>query len=179
MEPPQLEASIEISEDMQTSSNPLFDKWTLWAHLPHDTDWSLRSYRKIMILNSAEEVIALVNSVPDAMIKNCMLFLMRDGINPTWEDKNNINGGCFSFKISNKNISSIWRDLIKVCSGETISNDTKFLENLNGMTISPKRSFCILKLWMKNLDFKDPGKICEIDGLTSHGCLFKRHNPSK
>ena len=65
MEPPQLEASIEISEDMQTSSNPLFDKWTLWAHLPHDTDWSLRSYRKIMILNSAEEVIALINSVPD------------------------------------------------------------------------------------------------------------------
>ena len=82
-------------------------------------------------------------------------------------------------EISNKNISSIWRDLIKVCSGETLSNDTKFLENLNGMTISPKRSFCILKLWMKNLDFKDPGKICEIDGLTSHGCLFKRHNSSK
>ena len=23
---------------------PLSDKWTLWAHLPHDIDWSINSY---------------------------------------------------------------------------------------------------------------------------------------
>jgi len=23
--------------------NKLSDKWTLWAHLPHDTDWSMKS----------------------------------------------------------------------------------------------------------------------------------------
>ena len=23
----------------------LFDKWVLWAHLPHDTDWSIKSYK--------------------------------------------------------------------------------------------------------------------------------------
>ena len=28
--------------------NPLFDKWVLWAHLPHDTDWSIKSYKPIM-----------------------------------------------------------------------------------------------------------------------------------
>ena len=27
--------------------------------------------------------------------------------------------------------------------------DKKFLESVNGMTISPKKMFCILKLWMK------------------------------
>ena len=25
----------------------LSDKLRLWAHLPHDTDWSLKSYKKI------------------------------------------------------------------------------------------------------------------------------------
>ena len=26
----------------------LSDNWVLWAHLPHDTDWSLESYKNIM-----------------------------------------------------------------------------------------------------------------------------------
>ena len=24
----------------------LYDNWTLWAHLPHDTDWTVKSYKK-------------------------------------------------------------------------------------------------------------------------------------
>ena len=178
MEPPQGQVS-QIETNHNANSHVLFDKWTLWAHLPHDTDWSLKSYRKIIKFNSVEEVIALVNSVPDLMIKNCMLFLMRDGINPTWEDPANVDGGCFSFKIPNKNIAKIWRDMVKVLAGETISNDTRFLTNVNGLTITPKRSFCILKIWMKSLDYNDPSKICDINELNVHGCLFKRHNPSK
>ena len=57
--------------------NDLSDKWTLWAHLPHNTDWSLKSYIKITEVTSVESVIALVNSLPDQMIKNCMLFFMK------------------------------------------------------------------------------------------------------
>jgi len=178
MEPPQGQV-LQMETNSDSNYHDLFDKWVLWAHLPHDTDWSLKSYQKIMKLKNVEEVIALVNSVPDLMIKNCMLFLMRDGINPTWEDPANIKGGCFSFKIPNKNIAKIWRDMVKVLTGETISNDTKFLRNANGLTISPKRSFCILKIWMKSLDYNDPSKICDINDLNVHGCLFKRHNSSK
>ena len=33
-----------------------------------------------------------------------MLFVMRNGINPMWEDPKNKDGGCFSYKISNKNV---------------------------------------------------------------------------
>jgi len=178
MEPPQGQISqIETNNDV--IHHELFDCWTLWAHLPHDTDWSLKSYQKIMKFKCVEEVIALVNSVPDLMIKNCMLFLMRDGINPTWEDPANVEGGCFSFKIPNKNIAKIWRDMVKVLTGETISNDTKFLINVNGLTISPKRSFCILKIWMKTLEYNNPSKICDINDLNMHGCMFKRHYSAK
>mgnify|MGYP003866091315 FL=1 len=79
------------------------DKWTLWAHLPHDTDWSLNSYKKIMTFTTVEEALVLYETLPDKMIKNCMLFLMREGIKPTWEDEKNRGGGCFSYKVSNKN----------------------------------------------------------------------------
>ena len=80
---------------------PLFDKWVLWAHLPHDTDWSLKSYKSITVIESIEDIITLYHNLPEILVKNCMLFLMRKGIAPTWEDVKNRSGGCFSYKINN------------------------------------------------------------------------------
>jgi len=98
-----------IEKATKRSECPLFDKWVLWAHLPHDTDWSLGSYKDIMCLEFAEEVVGLYSRLPKVLIKNCMLFLMRKGVTPTWEDKKNRNGGCFSYKISNKDVPAVWR----------------------------------------------------------------------
>ena len=96
----------EINLEMQDSSpshsqkpfHQLSDKWTLWAHLPHDTDWSMKSYIQIFTFNTIEETIALTKILPEKMIKNCMLFIMREGIHPLWEDPKNRNGGCFSLE---------------------------------------------------------------------------------
>ena len=161
-----------------TEEHLLSDKWILWAHLPHDTDWSLKSYIKIIELNSVEKVISLCNSIPEKMIKNCMLFLMRKGINPTWEDTKNSKGGCFSFKVINKNVYTVWNDCIKAITGGSVSDNHKFYNCITGITISPKKSFCILKFWMTDLQYQNPKEIIEINGLSSHGCLFKKHNPN-
>ena len=40
-----------------------------------------------------EEAIVLFETIPDIMIQNCMLFIMKQGINPLWEDSHNRNGG--------------------------------------------------------------------------------------
>ena len=79
----------------------LSDTWTLWCHLPHDTDWSLESYKNILTFNHIEEIISLNHAISEKMVKNCMLFMMKDGIQPIWEDPQNRNGGCFSYRISN------------------------------------------------------------------------------
>ena len=115
--------------------------------------------------------------MPEKLIKNCMLFLMRMGVTPTWEDAKNRNGGCFSLKISNKIVSSIWRRLSYVLMGETLSNDIKLLRSFNGITISPKKSFCIIKVWLSNCQNQNPQKLTAIPGLNIHGCLFKKHKP--
>ena len=62
----------------------LSNKWTLWAHLPHDTNWSASSYKKIFEFESAEEAIAIFETLPPKLVMNCMLFLMRKGIVPMW-----------------------------------------------------------------------------------------------
>jgi hypothetical protein len=167
--------TMEISASLKTHT--LYDKWVLWAHLPHDTDWTLKSYKKIMAVKSIEEMVSLYSVIPEKLVKNCMLFIMRKGINPMWEDKQNRAGGCFSFKVGNKQVPQVWQNLSYTLVGETLTNDTRLLKLINGITISPKKSFCIIKIWLKNCDMQNPGQLATIPGLSIHGCLFKRHKP--
>ncbi len=157
--------------------HPLYDKWTFYAHLPHDTDWSIDSYKSILTASNVEEVIALIESFPDIMIKNCMLFMMRNKIKPIWEDKDNRNGGCFSYKVSNKDVSKAWKNLCYTLIGETATKNNTFRSCINGATISPKKNFCIIKIWMKDCEHQNASLICDIIGLDKHGVIFKKHKP--
>ena len=159
-----------------TTSNKLYDNWSLWGHLPHDIDWTLKSYKQITTLETVEQTITLYETLPDKMINNCMLFLMRKGINPMWEDPMNCKGGCFSYKINNKNVASVWKMLSYILVGESLSDDKSIRKNINGITISPKKNFCIIKIWLANCEYQNPKVIVEIaGGITSQGCLFKKH----
>jgi hypothetical protein len=167
--------NIEITK---TDFHKLNDIWNLWAHLPHDTDWSIKSYKKIYTIKYAEEAIAITETIPDVLVKNCMLFVMRNGITPVWEDIQNRNGGCFSYKIGNKNVYDVWKKLNYLIIGETISSQLSFVNCVTGITISPKKNFCIIKIWMRNCSNQDPSVITkEISELSSQGCLFKKHVP--
>ena len=153
----------------------LSDKWVFWAHLPHDTDWTMNSYKTLLKVSSVEEMIAILDCLPNMLVKNCMMFMMRDGIKPMWEDKANCNGGCFSYKINNNHVKQVWDQLCCLVVGNTLSSDNKFMKNITGITISPKKSFCIIKIWMKDCTEQNVRKIRDIKNLASQGCLFKIH----
>ena len=102
-------------------NHPTINKWTLWAHLPHDTDWSIKSYIKLYTFDTVEQAITITEMLPHVLVTNCMLFLMRKGISPIWEDERNRNGGCFSYKIVNKDVSESWKQLTYSLVGETMS----------------------------------------------------------
>jgi hypothetical protein len=165
-----------------TSSIDLFHKlsnrWTLWAHLPHNTDWSITSYIPIATFTTVEDTLAVTETLPAVLVENCMLFIMKEGIKPTWEDPKNRNGGCFSYKVSNKNVYKVWKDLTYVVAGETISKNTGFVNCVSGITISPKKNFCIIKIWMNDCNHQNPGVITlDVKGLSAQGCIFKKHTP--
>lgn len=178
--------SFHTELTMTTSSNSiessafhsLMYRWNLWAHLPQDPDWTVNSYKKIYQFRTVEESIAITESLPENLIKNCMLFIMRDGVTPMWEDPKNRNGGCFSYKVSNKNVVDVWRELTYILIGETISTNSMFVNRVTGITISPKKNFCIIKIWMSNCDHQNPQIVTtDIKNLLSQGCLFKKHTP--
>ena len=166
------------NDDAMTEHHRLRNEWTLWAHLPHDTDWSIKSYRNVHTVSTVEATIALMESLPEVLVANCMLFIMKKGIIPVWEDKHNRTGGCFSYKIPNKTVYSIWKDLAYMLAGNVISKNKAFVDTVNGITISPKKSFCIIKIWMSTCEFQNPELVSnEINGLATMGCIFKKHIP--
>ena len=155
--------------------NKFQHKWTVWAHLPHDSDWSLTSYTKIMDITYVEELIALTHTLPPTLTTGCMLFFMREGVAPMWEHEKNKKGGYFSYKVSNKNVPEAWQDVSYLLAGDSISSDKSFNQKITGISISPKKGFCILKVWMTDLSNPKPDKI-NSKHLKNSECMFKRHN---
>jgi hypothetical protein len=161
-----------------TQQHALLGKWDLYYHLPHDKNWELSSYTVIMnSIDSAEKVILLNETITENVVKNCMLFVMRNGITPMWEDPKNRSGGCFSYKVINKQVHEVWKNLLFLLCGETLSVEQKLSKHINGITISPKKNFCIIKIWLDTSNYQDAGMITEIANLSKNGCLFKKHEP--
>jgi hypothetical protein len=163
---------------IQSPKYTLNDKWNLYYHLPDDKNWDISSYTTIFGgIHSAEEVIAINDALPEPVIKSCMLFLMRSNITPMWEDPKNRSGGCFSYRITNKLVPEVWKNLVFLCCGETITSNINLHKHVNGITISPKKNFCIIKIWLDTIDFQEPTFIKQIANLPFQGCIFKKHEP--
>jgi hypothetical protein len=59
--------------------------------------------------------------------------------------------------------------------GRTICNNSGFNDDICGITISPKKNFCTVKIWMTSCKYQEPMLINKESGLLSEGCLFKKH----
>ena len=166
-------------KDGENADHILNRKWILWSHLPQNPDWTIRSYNQICNLNTLEDVVTVLNIIPDALLTSCMLFFMRDGVAPMWEDPKNKDGGCFKYRIINKHVPQTLKHMIYTLVGETLSSNKLFLQNVTGITISPKKKFCILKVWTSNCDFQN-SDVINIDNniLNTNKAIFEIHDVS-
>lgn len=168
----------QLEKINKKKEHKLKNNWVLWYHLPYNNDWTIKSYIKICDFKNVEDVINILKIIPEYIINNCCFFVMKDGINPMWEHSSNRHGGCFSYRITNKYVNDTWKYLTYSLTGETISSSKKFVENVNGISISPKKNFCVIKIWMRNCDFQNPEIITnEIKHLVPNSALFKVHKP--
>lgn len=169
--------TMEHAQQQESTFHPLSDKWCLWLHEPHETDWSLSSYTHVATIGTVEEAIAITETLPEDLVKNSMLFLMRKGIKPMWEDPQNRDGGAFSYKVTNKDVCVAWKGLSYSVLGGSVSDVSSFINCVTGITISSKKKFCIIKIWMRNCTHQNPNVVIPIRGLEAHGCIFKKHTP--
>jgi len=156
-----------------TTDNKLNDTWDFWFHDPLDNNWKLDSYKKIHSINTIQSFWNLYNFLDNKMIENSMLFLMRQNIEPLWEHTDNINGGCWSLKIQKGDIYNLWNSISISLLSENISNDENI--NINGISISPKKNFCIIKIWT-NKTTNNIKTLKPIKNLSYEGIIFKPHS---
>lgn len=144
--------------------------WNFYIHLQNVDDWSFSSYHNIHSLTTPEQAILLNEEINFELMKKTMLFVMKDNIKPMWEDNLNKNGGGFSFKVHNKHIEQVWKKLFFMLLGGSLSS-----KPINGISLSPKKSFCIIKVWMKDCSFMNPDILANIEHMDKTGCIFKKH----
>ena len=124
------------------------NKWTVWYHSVKDNNWTKESYEKIFTMSNLGDYEILKKSVKKIHLQNCMLFIMKGDILPIWEDPENIDGCSLSFKITSKDIVKDWNDIIlNIITSDIFLKDSR---NINGLSISPKKEFNIVKIWTKN-----------------------------
>lgn len=133
--------------------NKLDDSYTLWLHNVFDNDWSINGYKKIYTFNTLEDGISLIENINSELVEKTMLFLMKNTIKPIWEDEKNYNGGCFSYKINNNFVYDVWKNISYRLIGNTINEDINIINNITGLSISPKKTYCIIKIWISNISF--------------------------
>jgi hypothetical protein len=128
-------------------------------------------------INTVESINALNETIPEYLLYNCMFFCMKSGIAPMWEDAKNRDGGCFSYRVANTDVSTAWRKLLATMCANSLTTSAKYESHINGITISPKKRFSVIKIWMDTCSFQNPDIIKDIVSLPKDGCLFKKHAP--
>ena len=83
---------------MSNDDYKLKSSFVLWYHKINDTNWDKDSYISLGKIDSIKSFWIIYNKIGSFL--GGMFFLMREGIFPQWEDKANIKGGYWSFKIS-------------------------------------------------------------------------------
>lgn len=174
------------ADDVSSTSllHKTHSRWILWYHNPLDKKWDLSSYTKIMEFDTIESFWSLYTSWDSILPKvhDGMFFLMRrlkngQYIYPLWEDKYNKRGGFWSFKITKDESHDIWEKLSVYLVGEQMGRDADNPMLFNGISVSPKKNFCIVKIWNSDYTQKSHDLLSnKMDFLNLNEVMYKCHN---
>lgn len=130
----------------------LVNQWKIWYHSINDTNWNNESYKLIYTIQNVFDISVLDELMKGNHLQNAMFFIMKDDIFPTWEDPDNREGSFISYKIPAPVLKENWMLIIKkIIFQDFLINKDKNLE-INGFSISPKKEFNIIKIWLKDYD---------------------------
>ena len=154
-------------------------KWVLWYHSINDTQWNKQSYKNLFTISNLYELKIMNDNLLKNHLQNGMFFIMRDGIFPTWEDPDNREGCCISFKISSHILKDQWNYIVERILTEDILKDTDKVNLLNGISIAPKKEFNIVKIWLRKHDQNYTEWLKEYEpNFTKEKALIKKHELS-
>jgi len=104
---------------------------------------------------------------------------MRGDISPLWENKANIRGGSYCLKVTRRNSVEVFNRYIAAAALGACAKDPA--NEIAGVTISPKKGFCIIKIW--NLNAKAFGSPADLkllhEELKVEEILYRPHTEQR
>jgi len=156
----------------------LDNKWNLWYHYSKN-DWSIHGYKNLFTIETIKDFWDLTNSWEDnGGIHKNEYFLMKENVQPIWEDKSNENGGCWSYKKKEEQSQQLWDDLASYLVSGNLSKE---LNLINGLSISKKKNgWIVIKIWNNDIN-KSSLKHINYDILKKWGLdlIYIAHPKSK
>jgi len=145
----------------------LDDTWSLYFHDPGDPDWTTRGYVRLPDVASAQDLASVWRTLRSRVTRG-MFFLMREHIFPCWDDKYNIDGGAVSVKLPVAAAEAFWWEACVRMLGGTLArwHENRVVPSedypspecvvtlsdpadiVNGLSISPKASHAVVKVWL-------------------------------
>lgn len=152
------------------------DKWQIWYHSLRDV-WTIEGYKKIYSIDNIKDYWKLYNNWDKlGGINNKHFFIMRNGVTPIWEDENNKNGGCWSFKVNDSQAQELWDDLSKYLVIESLSSIKDDLVGLSACL--KKNNFSVIKIWNRDSNNNNVQFICnEIINKWGSDLIYIAHMP--
>jgi len=156
--------TIHIGDSIPTGA------WVLYYHNPTDTKWTPDSYQTVDTVRTWNDFFTVMKALEDISIQQGMLFWMREGVPPLYENHANIKGGCYSLRVSRSRSTNYFM-LYTVASmlGSAVHDPLNIIQ---GVSISPKRiaeknqSFNVIKIWNKDCTRFNKGEhLIRIDNI--------------
>jgi hypothetical protein len=129
--------------------------YVLWYHSVVEKSWKANSYINLCedipgkVIRTAKQLWSVYAALDDNFTAG-MFFLMKEGIMPMWEDPGNSHGGFWSYKVPKRNSNDVWKKLSAGLVGNSLTVDSKNMSCMTGISISPKISNCVMKIWNNN-----------------------------
>lgn len=131
----------------------LNDVWSLYFHDPNDANWTHSSYVHLGDVSTVDDFWNHHHCYKQHANK-AMFFMMREHVFPSWDDPCNLRGGCLSIKVLKDEMPKFWEDLcIKLLGEDLLVDEHKDKwDHINGISTSPKKHFCIVKIWLQSTE---------------------------
>jgi hypothetical protein len=148
-----------LLDDSKISSLIPTGSWTVYFHSPEETKWTLNTFVSLGSMKTWHQFWSIMEVLKTESFSDGMFFLMRDPAPPLWESHYHIRGGCYSFRCQKKEAADVYLtySIAAMLGGAATSDDNK----INGISISPKRGFNIIKVWNTDAQkFSQPSTLC-------------------
>jgi hypothetical protein len=143
---------------MNTDEDITLDtSWNLYFHDYMDSSWDRESYEIIGTVKTVIQFWTMFNIIK-SKLDSGMFFLMREGVFPKWDDNINKTFSFLTIKVTKQSVISFAESLfVRMINNSIITNNKLPNTVIDGVSVSPKKNFCIFKLWIcsEDEDHKD------------------------